>query len=188
MRRGRALRTKLIPRASLITPNLPEAAALLDEPVAESEAAIESQGQRLLAMGCRAVLIKGGHGQGTESIDYLVERRRHHSTGRATHRDQKYPRHRMLAVLGHCSRPCQGRGTGNRGSSCQDLDQCRDRGGRSPRGRSRPWADPSFSPILLIGPRRRRRGELHSSLPVALHCYLRLNRTASDSLWTDRRR
>jgi hydroxymethylpyrimidine/phosphomethylpyrimidine kinase len=66
------LRTKLIPRASLITPNLPEAAALLNEPVAASEAAIESQGQRLLAMGCPAVLIKGGHGQGAESIDYLV--------------------------------------------------------------------------------------------------------------------
>jgi hydroxymethylpyrimidine/phosphomethylpyrimidine kinase len=66
------LRTKLIPRASLVTPNLPEAAALLDEPVAASEAAIERQGQRLLAMGCGAVLIKGGHGQGPESIDYLV--------------------------------------------------------------------------------------------------------------------
>ena len=67
-----ALRTKLIPRASLITPNLPEAAALLDEPVAASEAAIESQGKRLLTLGCPAVLIKGGHGEGTESIDYLV--------------------------------------------------------------------------------------------------------------------
>ena len=66
-----ALRRKLIPLASLITPNLPEAAALLDEAVASSEAAIESQGKRLLAMGCQAVLIKGGHGQGPESIDYL---------------------------------------------------------------------------------------------------------------------
>jgi hydroxymethylpyrimidine/phosphomethylpyrimidine kinase len=66
-----ALRTKLIPCASVITPNLPETAALLEEPVAASEAAIESQGKRLLAMGCRAVLIKGGHGQGAESIDYL---------------------------------------------------------------------------------------------------------------------
>jgi hydroxymethylpyrimidine/phosphomethylpyrimidine kinase len=69
-----ALRTKLIPRAALITPNLPEAAAFLDEPVAESAAAIERQGQRLLAMGCPAVLIKGGHGHGTESIDYLFRR------------------------------------------------------------------------------------------------------------------
>jgi hydroxymethylpyrimidine/phosphomethylpyrimidine kinase len=67
-----ALRTRLIPRASLITPNLPEAAALLNEPVAVSEAAIESQGKRLLSLGCPAVLIKGGHGQGIESIDYFV--------------------------------------------------------------------------------------------------------------------
>jgi hydroxymethylpyrimidine/phosphomethylpyrimidine kinase len=67
-----ALRTRLIPRAQLITPNLPEAAALLEEPVAVSEAAIESQGRRLLALGCPAVLIKGGHGQGAESTDYLV--------------------------------------------------------------------------------------------------------------------
>jgi hydroxymethylpyrimidine/phosphomethylpyrimidine kinase len=67
-----ALRTRLIPCASLITPNLPEAAALLDEPVAVSDAAIERQGKRLLALGCPAVLIKGGHGQGSESIDYLI--------------------------------------------------------------------------------------------------------------------
>jgi hydroxymethylpyrimidine/phosphomethylpyrimidine kinase len=68
-----ALRAKLIPFASVITPNLPEAAALLDERVAASEAVIEDQGKRLLAMGCRAVLIKGGHGQGAETIDYLFD-------------------------------------------------------------------------------------------------------------------
>ena len=65
------LRTKLIPRAALITPNLPEAAALLDEPIAASEPAIARQGRLLLALGCGAVLIKGGHGEGAESIDYL---------------------------------------------------------------------------------------------------------------------
>jgi hydroxymethylpyrimidine/phosphomethylpyrimidine kinase len=65
------LRTKLIPGASLLTPNLPEAAALLDQPVASSEKDIESQGKDLLAMGCGAVLIKGGHGHGPQSIDYL---------------------------------------------------------------------------------------------------------------------
>ncbi len=65
------LRTRLIPRAVLITPNLPEAAVLLDEPVASDEAAIKDQGRRLLALGCPAVLIKGGHGQGPESTDYL---------------------------------------------------------------------------------------------------------------------
>jgi hydroxymethylpyrimidine/phosphomethylpyrimidine kinase len=68
-----ALRKKLIPLASVITPNLPEAAALLDEDIATSEAAVEKQGRRLLALGCRAVLIKGGHGEGAESTDYLVD-------------------------------------------------------------------------------------------------------------------
>ena len=68
-----ALRTKLIPLASVITPNLPEAAALLDEGVAADEAAVEKQGRRLLALGCKAVLIKGGHGEGAESIDYLID-------------------------------------------------------------------------------------------------------------------
>jgi hydroxymethylpyrimidine/phosphomethylpyrimidine kinase len=68
-----ALRTRLVPLASLITPNLPEAAALLEETVASSDADIERQGKRLLALGCRAVLIKGGHGQGSESIDYLID-------------------------------------------------------------------------------------------------------------------
>jgi hydroxymethylpyrimidine/phosphomethylpyrimidine kinase len=69
-----ALRSKLIPRAEIITPNLPEAAALLDEPVASSGADIERQGARLLALGCGAVLIKGGHGQGAESTDYLISK------------------------------------------------------------------------------------------------------------------
>ncbi len=67
-----ALRTKLVPLASLITPNLPEAAALLNEPLASDAATIEAQGRKLLALGCPAVLIKGGHGQGSESVDYLV--------------------------------------------------------------------------------------------------------------------
>ncbi|MEA2894231.1 MAG: hydroxymethylpyrimidine/phosphomethylpyrimidine kinase [Bradyrhizobium sp.] len=66
-----ALRTRLIPRALLVTPNLPEAAALLEEQIASSEKQIESQGKRLLTMGASAVLIKGGHGEGAESIDYL---------------------------------------------------------------------------------------------------------------------
>ena len=67
-----ALRTALIPRASIVTPNLPEAAALLNESVVSGAAAIEAQGRRLLALGCPAVLLKGGHGEGSESIDYLV--------------------------------------------------------------------------------------------------------------------
>jgi hydroxymethylpyrimidine/phosphomethylpyrimidine kinase len=67
------LRERLFPMALVITPNMPEAAALLGEAVAESEAAMEDQARRLLAFGPRAVLIKGGHGDGPESIDLLVD-------------------------------------------------------------------------------------------------------------------
>ena len=67
-----ALRDRLLPRADLITPNLPEAAVLLGEAMAEDSAAAVAQARRLVALGARAVLIKGGHGQGRESIDHLV--------------------------------------------------------------------------------------------------------------------
>ncbi len=66
-----ALLGTLIPLARIVTPNLPEAAALLDEPLAGTESGITKQGERLLRLGCPAVLIKGGHGEGPDSIDYL---------------------------------------------------------------------------------------------------------------------
>jgi hydroxymethylpyrimidine/phosphomethylpyrimidine kinase len=63
----------LISRARIITPNLPEAAALLDAPVARDENEMRVQAQTLLALGPGAVLIKGGHGSGPESVDLLVD-------------------------------------------------------------------------------------------------------------------
>lgn len=67
------LRRVLIPRAVVITPNVPEAAALLEAPPARNETEMREQGERLLALGARAVLIKGGHGSGPESVDLLIE-------------------------------------------------------------------------------------------------------------------
>jgi hydroxymethylpyrimidine/phosphomethylpyrimidine kinase len=67
------LRRMLIPRADLLTPNLPEAAALLDAAPASNEAEMQEQGRRLLELGARAVLIKGGHADGAESVDFLIE-------------------------------------------------------------------------------------------------------------------
>jgi hydroxymethylpyrimidine/phosphomethylpyrimidine kinase len=66
------LRNALIPRALVLTPNLPEAAALLETAIAETEAQMQEQGEKLLALGARAVLVKGGHGSGAESVDLLV--------------------------------------------------------------------------------------------------------------------
>jgi hydroxymethylpyrimidine/phosphomethylpyrimidine kinase len=64
---------KLIARAHVLTPNLPEAAALLGEELARDEDAMQAQARKLLALGAQAVLIKGGHGSGPESVDLLVE-------------------------------------------------------------------------------------------------------------------
>jgi hydroxymethylpyrimidine/phosphomethylpyrimidine kinase len=62
----------LVPRALVITPNLPEAARLLGEPVAADRAAMEGQARRLLAKGPGGVFLKGGHASGPESADYLL--------------------------------------------------------------------------------------------------------------------
>ncbi len=70
-----AVRDILMPRADLITPNLPEAAALLGVlRIASSEAEMQTQAEALLAAGARAVLIKGGHATGADAVDILVSR------------------------------------------------------------------------------------------------------------------
>jgi hydroxymethylpyrimidine/phosphomethylpyrimidine kinase len=68
-----AMRDELVPLASLVTPNLPEAAALLGGPEATDEAAMLDQAQALRALGAQAVLMKGGHLGGAQSPDWLVE-------------------------------------------------------------------------------------------------------------------
>ncbi len=68
-----ALRDELLPLADLLTPNLPEAAALLGENEAADEASMLRQGQALLALGPRAVLMKGGHLAGALCPDWLIE-------------------------------------------------------------------------------------------------------------------
>jgi hydroxymethylpyrimidine/phosphomethylpyrimidine kinase len=67
-----ALRQTLIPMALVVTPNLPEAAALTGLPLARTEQDMEAQARRILALGPRHVLIKGGHGAGDDSVDLLV--------------------------------------------------------------------------------------------------------------------
>ncbi len=69
-----ALRERLLPVATLLTPNVPEAAALLEEESAAGEAALDLQAQRLLGLGARAVLLKGGHAQESEATDRLAVR------------------------------------------------------------------------------------------------------------------
>ncbi len=67
-----ALREQLLPLASMITPNLPEAAALLGCAEAQSEDQMRQQGRELLAAGAQAVLMKGGHLGGDSCPDWLI--------------------------------------------------------------------------------------------------------------------
>lgn len=66
------LRDKLLPLAEVITPNLPEAAALLGVPEAQTREEMQRQAIALTARGARAVLMKGGHLPGDASPDVLA--------------------------------------------------------------------------------------------------------------------
>jgi len=68
-----ALKRDLVPLATLITPNLAEAAILLGTAEAVSEAEMREQSRALLALGCRAVLLKGGHASGEAAVDFLAD-------------------------------------------------------------------------------------------------------------------
>ena len=72
------LRQRLLPMAVVITPNIPEAEALTGLTITD-EAGMRAAAAALLAMGARAVLLKGGHMQGDALVDLLV-------TPQATHR------------------------------------------------------------------------------------------------------
>ena len=67
------LKRRLLSRAIVVTPNLHEAAALLDAPLAESEDEMRAQAERIRALGAKTVLIKGGHATGAESVDLFVD-------------------------------------------------------------------------------------------------------------------
>jgi hydroxymethylpyrimidine/phosphomethylpyrimidine kinase len=67
-----AIRHTLLPLVDCLTPNLAEAATLLREPIAKGEADMQRQGRTLLKLGPRAILMKGGHLDGDETVDLLV--------------------------------------------------------------------------------------------------------------------
>ncbi|WP_320197714.1 bifunctional hydroxymethylpyrimidine kinase/phosphomethylpyrimidine kinase [Agrobacterium sp. rho-13.3] len=67
------LRSKLLPLALIATPNLPEAALLSCQPLATNRQEVIVQAETILKLGIQAVLIKGGHGSGPESVDLLLD-------------------------------------------------------------------------------------------------------------------
>jgi len=80
-----ALRSQLLPRAALVTPNIPEAELLTGFSIEDPQAMLQA-GRDLLALGPRAVLVKGGHLAGDELVDVLVTPTEVHSfPGRRIH-------------------------------------------------------------------------------------------------------
>jgi hydroxymethylpyrimidine/phosphomethylpyrimidine kinase len=67
----RALRDSLIRVATIVTPNLPEAEALARMPIRTTVDGLAAA-RSILTLGCKAVLLKGGHGSGPEVEDWLV--------------------------------------------------------------------------------------------------------------------
>lgn len=67
-----AYRTELLPRASLVTPNRSEAAALLGVALLQDKSEVEQAALALLALGCKAVVITGGDEAGENSEDYFA--------------------------------------------------------------------------------------------------------------------
>jgi hydroxymethylpyrimidine/phosphomethylpyrimidine kinase len=67
-----ALLEHLFPQAALVTPNVPEVAALLGESVVVDEPVLIEQGRRLLKYGAAAILLKGGHADGEDAVDLLI--------------------------------------------------------------------------------------------------------------------
>lgn len=88
-----ALVDELFPLCTLVTPNLAEAAVLTGQPVGDT-ATMKQAARRLLGLGCKAVLLKGGHLAGQTATDVLdtgtevhlldaahIESRNTHGTG-----------------------------------------------------------------------------------------------------------
>lgn len=67
-----SLMSELLPLADVITPNLHEAARMLETDMAASEEDMLDQAQRLIGLGAKSVLLKGGHGSSDESADLFL--------------------------------------------------------------------------------------------------------------------
>jgi hydroxymethylpyrimidine/phosphomethylpyrimidine kinase len=90
-----ALRTRLVPWATVVTPNIPEAELMLGRAIPDEEAAARAL-DALLSLGARGVLLKGGHlPQGSEVVDRLGQ---WGGEKRATYDEF---RHARLAIEGH---------------------------------------------------------------------------------------
>ena len=145
----RALRTRLLPLASVVTPNIPEAELLLGLPIADDDAADAALVQ-LLALGARAVLLKGGHLPGDGP---MVDR---------------YDDGDALLEFEHPRLPASGHGTGCTLASAIAANLCRGLGVREACGAATDYVHgalaqgyrPGRGDVLVLDHAWRRRGSV----------------------------
>ena len=77
---------ELLPLASLLTPNIPEAEILAGRKIQNVDD-IRKAASSIIQLGCNNVLIKGGHFEGTEKTDYLFENKQNEEDNRQEHAD-----------------------------------------------------------------------------------------------------
>ena len=150
------LRRQLLPLATVITPNLPEAGALLDAPPPADLPAMREAARALHALGPAWVLLKGGHLPGEDCTDLLYDGREFVEFPGRRIATAQHARHRLHAVGGHRgrtrARPGDAAGGGRR-QGLSDRRHCR-RGFPRCRPRSRPGA--TLSRLAGLTPRARR--------------------------------
>ena len=160
-----AYRDLLLPHATIATPNLDEAAALLGRPLRTLDDA-RAAAHALADLGTRVVVVKGGHLEGPHAVDVVVVDGDDHELGGGPHRHPEHPRHRLHLRRrrggGTRQRPRAARRSGRR----EALRHRRDRrcGRLAPRGRQRTTRPPRLPHPLVV--RGRRPGVTAGPLPT----------------------
>ena len=103
-----AVTNELMPHCTLITPNLPEAELLLEQPIATTEEMCGAA-RKLLRYGCQAVLLKGGHLEGTLMTDAAGSRTGAIPLHGFPREQQQHPWYRLYALIGYCHLPGTGK-------------------------------------------------------------------------------
>ena len=139
-----ALREKLLPLATLVTPNIPEAEALTGITI-ESDDDVRRAAQEIIDMGPASVVVKGGHRAGP-ATDLYYDGRSFREFTAPPPGDCQHPRYRLhLRFSGGGE---SGQGTGNGGCRCPGQEIC-DRGHSwFLHHRPGPWPPKSLLPIL----------------------------------------
>ena len=104
-----AIRRELLPHTRIVTPNVPEAEALTGMRIASVDD-MRAAAQRILGLGPRVVLVKGGHLDGPESVDVAVTTDGQLRAPPAEAGHDQHPRHRLHPVLVDRRQPRAGHG------------------------------------------------------------------------------